>query len=355
MKKLVKNTIALLMCLLMGLSVTACHKQNEVALTMNGINYTSAYYSCALVFADSEAKQRVSGSVDSSTAELDYSAQTIDGVKYNDWVKNKAIAICKDNTAYRLKCQEAGLDITELAKEYEENATVYWSYYGFSEVMQQNGVSLNTFNNYFKDQAYKEVYFNSIYGENGSNAIADSEITDYLNKNYVIANVLSADLSKLNEEEKAKKLAEFEGYKNKIAGGEKFAKISAEFYGTTYTEDAEKPAFDYEQASIIGNTGTTYASNNFEYVKDMANDEVKVVEIKADTEKNVTPMVYLFFKGDILSEDNINLADLKTAVRHDIKDAEFSVNMKEFIASVTVDENKYATKQFKVDKIVYPS
>ena len=87
----------------------------------------------------------------------------------------------------------------------------------------------------------------------------------------------------------------------------------------------------------------------------MANGEVKVVEIKADTENSVTPTVYLFFKGDMMSEDNTYLADLKTAVRHDIKDAEFSVNMKEFIASVTVDENKYATKQFKVDKIVYPS
>ena len=52
----IKRIIALALGLLMALSFAGCHKKNEIAVTIGDVEFTSAYYMCALVNADSEAK-----------------------------------------------------------------------------------------------------------------------------------------------------------------------------------------------------------------------------------------------------------------------------------------------------------
>ena len=52
--KLMKNIIAVVIVFVMAFSVTGCHKKNEIAVTANGFEYTSAYYMCALINADNE-------------------------------------------------------------------------------------------------------------------------------------------------------------------------------------------------------------------------------------------------------------------------------------------------------------
>ena len=57
--KMIKNLIAILLVAMMALSASACHGKDEIAVTIDGIEFTSAYYMCALVNADSEAQSKV--------------------------------------------------------------------------------------------------------------------------------------------------------------------------------------------------------------------------------------------------------------------------------------------------------
>ena len=71
-----KRIIALALVFLMAVSFVGCHKKNEIAVTVGDVEFTSAYYMCALINADSEAKTKVqeelSEDEQSSTTEIDY-------------------------------------------------------------------------------------------------------------------------------------------------------------------------------------------------------------------------------------------------------------------------------------------
>lgn len=56
--KNIKRIIAAVLVSVMALGFTACHKKDETAVTVGKVNFTSAYYMCALINADSEASQR---------------------------------------------------------------------------------------------------------------------------------------------------------------------------------------------------------------------------------------------------------------------------------------------------------
>ena len=58
--KLVKKIIALVLGVLMAFSFTGCiHKKGEIAVKINGVEFTSAYYACALINAKTEAQNKV--------------------------------------------------------------------------------------------------------------------------------------------------------------------------------------------------------------------------------------------------------------------------------------------------------
>ena len=53
--KSVKRIIALVLGVLMAFSFTGCiHKKGEIAVKINGVEFTSAYYACALINAKTE-------------------------------------------------------------------------------------------------------------------------------------------------------------------------------------------------------------------------------------------------------------------------------------------------------------
>ncbi len=356
MKKNFKRISALLLCLSLVLSLAACHRANERALHIDGEGYTSAFYSCALVFADMEGQQLVYDTL-GETAAADYLNQTLDGVDYKTWVKNRAIQKCKELTAYKSICEELMLETSEYTSESVQTADLYWDYYGYSQMMTENGVGRGTFRSYIGIDGYKKAYFDYLYGEGGQKEIPATEIETNLTENYVIANVLSENLTGKTEAEVTELTNKYEDYAKRIREGEKFEKVYSEATGTTYVENAEaKDTFSYNLATVLGNDKTEYESDMYADAAAMQNGEVKVITKVADkgTEKETTTL-YLFFKSDILAEGNTLLKDLKDAVRHSLKDEELESEMKTKIDALTVEENEKATKQFKVEKIYYPA
>lgn len=353
MKKILKRALALVVCAGFCFGLAACHPKNEVALNIGGVQFTSAYYSCALVHADSEARNRVDSASTTEGKTTDYFSQTIEGTDYSTWVKNRALQLCKDIATYSLKCSEAQINAETYLSEAQSNAEFLWNYYGYSLIMPENGVSLETFKAYYRDQGYQHAYFDSIYGENGSNPIAAQDVEKGVTENYAVADMLTFSDADATEDEFNEEVKKFEAFAERIKKGEKFAKIYSEYYSTEYTEDKESDIMDYSLATVAGDTDTNYANEAYAYLKDMKNGEVKVV--KKEAGEGTPASLYLLLKGDIMAEENVYLDGLKTAVRQDLKGEEFLAGVAEFAASLQLEENTFATKQFKVKNIYYPS
>ena len=157
--KSLKRILALLLTLCLLMSFAACHKKGEIALDVDGIKFTSAYYMCALMNADNEAKNKVYEKLTDAekATEVDYYSKKIDGKKYTDWVKDTAIENLKQIAAYKLLCKENKLEIDkETLNSIQQNAQYYWSSYGYASYFEPNGVSFGTYNDFMVDAQYSE-------------------------------------------------------------------------------------------------------------------------------------------------------------------------------------------------------
>ena len=115
--KNIKRVFALALVLFMALTVTACHKKDEIAVKIGDVEFTSAYYMCALINADSEAKAKVQEelSEDESTGDVDYYLKKIDDKDFVSWVEDTAIDYLKEIAAYKTLCKENDLEISAQA------------------------------------------------------------------------------------------------------------------------------------------------------------------------------------------------------------------------------------------------
>lgn len=389
---LIKKLSAIICVLALLLTFTGCHKKNEIAVTVGDVEFTSAYYMCAFVTADTQAQQKVSESLseeEQNSADVDIYSKKIDGKKYATWVKDTTISELKEIAAYKTLCKNNDLKLDKEKKnEAEQMADYYWSSYGYQSLLEPNGVSQNTYKNFMVDSYYSSVYFEYLYGKEGKEAISDEDVKKTLEENYQISNILEGSYTDsegnaLSDEAKAELKSKLEAYAEELTNGTRtFEEIYKEYNGIkdeeteeetteetveeeatentpeteataetaeeTTEEDTEKelePIDEY--ASLIGSEDTDYASDHFETVKKMELDEVKVIELKDDAG------IVVVVKKDILS-DPYYLENLDLNVRHLIKGDDFDKDIEKFAKTLDLKENTYATKQFKVKKIVYP-
>lgn len=356
MKKLIKRFLALTLCLAFVLSLAACHRANERALKVDGSDYPAGYYSCALVFADIEGQQKVYDTL-GETAAADYLNQSIDGVDYKTWVKNRAIEKCKEAEYYKSTCESLMLDTSKYTDEYIEMADMYWEYYGYKAIFEQNGVGRGTFRSYMGIDGYKDAYFDYLYGENGPKAVQKVDIDLALQDNFAVADMLSVNITGKTEIEAAELESKYAAYAKRLKENEKFEKIYAEANGVAYTENKENTEiFSYDYATILGNEKTDYESEIFSEVKSMEIGEVRLItKINDEGKETETKTLYLVFKGDILKEGNSQAETLNDIALKFLKLEEFNNTNEPLIKALEVEENEKVTKQFKVDKIKYPT
>ena len=347
-----KKLAAMLLCACMLFTFAACHPKDEVALTIDDVEITSALYMYALITADGEARTTVDEQQEDSEAEIDYHKEKIDDKKFDVWVKDRAIELCKDLAANEIKFKEAKLSLTEEQEsEIAQYVDYYWSYYGYQSLYEANGVSKKTFSRAFKSSYYLNEYFLSIYGEEGTNPVAKDEISKTMDENFCIANVLSVSLTDLEDAEKTEAETKFNGYLDRLKKGEAFANIYNEYYEieeteeTEATEETEESTPKDEYASILGSEDTDYANDNFKNVKDMEIGEIKLVK----TDDAITILI----RGDMMA-DEYWVESLTTPTLNLLKGEEFEETMADFTKELKVEKNSYAVNRFKVKKIVYP-
>ena len=389
--KLLKKITALLGAVAILLTFVGCHKKDEIAVTVNDVEFTSAYYMCAFIDADSQAQQKVKemaeedSSIDTSKEGYYYS-QKIDGKKYQEWVKDTAVEALKKIAAYKIKCKENNVTINESnTTNVEQYAAYYWSYYGYSSLYEPNGVSFNTYREFMLDSYYTQEYFEFLYGKEGKNPVTEDEIKNFLSENYLIANVLYVDLSSLKGEAKTEKIEAVNGYAEDIKAGkitfedayytenptekpteeeettdDKKEETSEDKKENTSSDDQQDTSDDKKEdetkepldkwATLMGskNTQETYQDEYYDRVKKMTVGEVVVV--KEDDESAIA----LLIKGDIMA-DPYYLDAYDMTVRHDIKDEVYEKDMEDFAKTLKAEVNDYAVDRFKAKKIVYPT
>lgn len=354
--KNIKRILAAALVLIMAMSAAACHKKDEIAVKIGDVEFTSAYYMCALINADIEAKSKVKeGLSEEETAEdVDYYSKKIEDKDYVTWVEDTAMDYLKGIAAYKTLCKENDLEVSEEdSSNAEYYASYYWSSYGYSAYFEPNGVGESTYKQYMKDSYYSNLYFEHLYGAEGEKAIDAETVKTKIYENFVIADLIQVSFSSKTEDEIAALKEKINGYAEDLKNGKKtFEEVYKEYNGTTEeteeTAESDEPQPKDKYASILGAEDTSYASEQYETVKAMATGEVKVIELEDNAG------LVLALKQDITADDYY-IDTLDMTARHLISDEEFKKDIRDYSEKMDCDVNDYAVKQFKVKKIKEPS
>lgn len=353
--KIIKKLSALLLVCILAFGAVGCHKKNEVAVTIDGLEFTSAYYMNALMLADSEAKKLVDESLDSEETDVDYLSQKVEDKKFEVWVKDRAIEYLKEIAAYKFLCEKADLKVDdETVTSIKSSADEYWDYeYNnvklYKNFYESNGIGKETYIDFMIDGHYADIYFEHLYGEDGEKAVSQDEITTKLSENYIAANILDVTFSEETDDEKAAIKSKLDTYLTNLKSGKTtFESVYKEYYEITDEEteetESDEPAPQDKYATVIGSEDTENASEYFEDVKEMALGEIKLIE------KEESAGYVLVIKKDILA-DSYYADNLDMTVRHLIKDEEFEKDITEYTKKLDTKISKYAINQFKVKNI----
>ncbi len=352
--KNIKKILAAALVLVMVLCFTACHKKDEIAVRVGDVEFTSAYYMCALISADSEARAEVEENLKEgeSTDDIDYFSKKIDGKKYVDWVEDRAIEKLKEAAAYKTLCKENKLELTEeQIADTTEYVSLYWNNYGYVSLFEPNGVSQNTFLQFNLDSLYSSLYFDFLYGAEGEKAISEDLLKQKLVENFVNANVLTVYFSEETDEEMAQIKSKFEGYEAALKSKKMtFEEVYHDYYANEHDnsqQETEESAPQDSHATILGSSDSSYSFVFYEEAKEMAIGEVKLFE------QENSAGYFLVVKKDI-SKDPYYLETLDNDLRHIVADEEFKADMKEYYTPLKAEIEKSAIKPFKVKKIKYP-
>jgi len=293
--------LAVALALVMVLSMAACtiHEKNEIAVTIDGEDYTTAYYMCALLNAKSEgmglvSEEDLTEDEKSGKKEIDYFSKKIEDKKFSEWVEDRAIEIIKENAVYKKLIMGAKIKITDEQKADIQNAAdITWygdasgQYPASYEYFEMNGVSKKTFDQFRMDSAYYEIYFTHLYGEGGEKEIPAKEVMKEIKENYILAQILPSAYEEddTDSQKKAKKKL-LKANADYISKGEKtFVQAYKEFNNVSDEHeeheegDHEHPKYEYAQ--VLGAADTGYSSSYYDYekIKKYKLNEPKVIDI----------------------------------------------------------------------------
>lgn len=391
-----RKSVAFLIAAVMVFCLAACHPKDEVAISSDDIKITSAMYSYYLVMADMEAQDKVNNdeSVDTTASGFDYHKQTIDGKKYDEYVKDVALQHSLKAIAYQKLCAEKDIELsTEDIANAEYAAQYNWYYYGYNygyqygygDFLPLNGVYYDTYAEVTKVNYYGDAYFKSIYDKGGEKEISADDIQKAMDENYIAVYTITETYTDDTAQDVKDKLTK---YADRLKNGEEFKTIynehnktedsssttSSDTSSTTTSsetassentssatdsdtsssatsseEKTEEPKAKDELIVIVGSeeTDSNYKFDKFEDIKKMEMDEIKLID---DTDKKA---LYLVVKKDINSDTYYKETLLASDILYLLKGDEFTETVEDYMKSMDYSVSKFAINQFKVKNISY--
>ncbi len=370
--KIISKIAALMLCVaLLVTCFASCHKKNETAIKIGDYTFSSGYYACALFFADSEARSKVESDLNEkgeNVTDIDYEKQKIDGKAYGEYVKDKAIKAIKEVVAYKELCKANDITIEEtLNVSTKSSAESYWSGYGYSEFLEPNGVSKETFVEYSLDLNYASEYFEHTYGkEDGTKKADDEAVKKVLTDNFFLVDIIEEDLSTLEDtEQKATKekinttldevkngksfLDAYNEYNGLSAADEGYAKLNESPDETTPMDNLAQIicAEDIDEDSTYYSSISSLSSPYFEDVKAMEAGEVKLIE------KNGGQKLVLIYKRDI-SEDPYYISIYNDTLRKMLANDELKSDIDKTLSALKIEIIASVVDHITTKKITYP-
>lgn len=354
-----KRFFALVLCLaLMVTCFAGCHKKGEVAVKIGDVEFTSGYYACAFVLADAEARTKVEESLseDELSGEIKYWKHKIDKTEYAEWVQKTAIETLTEIAVYKTLCAENKVELDDEAIALAKSEADYrWDTYGYSALMEPNGVARETFVNYITDGFLADEYFSFVYGKGGEKEIAADQVLKQLTDNYALVNKLEVSLSGMSDEEKTETKNQFAGYEASLKDGSKtFEDVMLDYNNQTaedHNHETEEGVLAPQDAhaEVLGAEETYYESEHYATAKDMAVGDVKLITKEDDS------ALIILVKKDIAADPYyIENESYDIMLRRDIVGDDFDEEITKLGKKMECDVNTYSTKQFKVKNVVYP-
>ena len=263
--KMLKKAVALLLAVAFILTLSACHPKDEVAISCGDYEVTSAMYSYYLVMADSEAKSLIDSSdnYDTKAAGFKYTSQKIDGKSYTDYVEELALAKCKRYIVLEKLCDEAKVALDEdEKKDWISTAQYYWAY-AYGSVLSLNGVSYNTYEKIFLNEALYNSYFDHLYLEGGEKEMSKADIQTNFDSHYSAVYLLTYDYSSEEKPDLDKIKKDMEKYKELFEDGKTFDEVKAQFDKDTAKEsNTTSSSTTSSTASNSSNTSSTTSNTS---------------------------------------------------------------------------------------------
>ena len=361
--KQLKRLSALLLALFVLVTVCACHKKDEVAITINGQEFTSADYLYYLINADMEAMEKVQADLteeEQADEDLDIYSKKIEKKTFENWTKDTALDNLKKAAAYFLLCKENDIKLDEETESsLDSNVNLLWDSYGYGTLFEPNGVSKETYKRCFQYSSYQTEYFDHIYGAEGTKAISEESLRTELYENFLLADKLDVTFSEETDEEKEEIKAKLDGYVEALQSGSMtFEQAYHDYNGEEETQEEtadseeEKPLDSHAQLIASGDLDEDYSSyfstDYYDTVKNMAIGEVKLEE-----KEDGAGYVLLVKKN--LEEDDYYLKNNDSVLRHLIADEELEKEIDEYVKKLDITINQGAIDRFKVKDIQMPS
>lgn len=354
--KAFKKIIAMLLCVVMALSVTACGGDTSWILKTEKTEITAGHYMYYLVGAYNNATYMV------EDTEKNVLSQTIDGVKAATWIENTALDSAKYATVVKEMFEAEGLELSAESQEYvTQMANYYWAYFG-QTMYVPNGVAYDTLVKALTYDTMTSQLFEHLYGEGGSREISADDVKKGLTENYAKIKEIGISLAGMSGEMRSEKVQETlktkaEDYKKRIEAGEKIEDLMKEQYNIEVdlaVEETGKTAEEITggttadeidtEAVVVSNDNTNYSDNEKKEILKLANGEVAVL-----VEKEYIRVVQ---KMDIL-EDDTYLKEYDMSVRITLKGEEFTEEIQNLAKELKVEINEAGLKKYKPSKVKF--
>lgn len=411
MRKISRIAALMLAIVLIASVAIGCHKKDEIAYKIGDYEFTSAMYSCVLSVSASDARSAISEFVSNegkSTENIKYEEYKFndkgevskDGtVSYKDYILNKTMTTLKQYVAVEELLSEKKLTVdADYIEEAKVQASYYWyvgcdystyEYYAaygvdpsgyfspYATFFEQNGVGYSTYEKYMVNEYKYNFLFDKIYGEKGEKEVPKTELTEYLNKHYAIADSIDlstadsegkalSDAKKKEVKEKADKLLE------KLKKGEKFDKVYNDYQESLKTTSSSSSTTTSSKTSsasstatssaatssgvkeytpeayvnVFGDKETTYENDLFDEVYKLKLNEFAILEDKDALCYKVVA------RRDILKEEYW-LKNFRASITFTLRQDEFDKTLADKTANVSVTADEFALKPFTVEKIKF--
>lgn len=342
----IKKAAALFMAGAMAVSLAGCADDSWSAKD-DTQTLAAGVYIYNLYAAYQEAQSKVlmeSLNSGTSSGSTDFYSQQIDGKSVTQWMQDKAVLKTKETLYLDAKMKAEGIEWTdEEQKKAEETGIAAWAQQ--KSTLEGFGISKDSFLKAYSlyNAKYLKI-FESIYGENGTEAVSDQDLENYFVDSYSEYRYFSKSLTttdsdgnstNLSDDEIAEIEEQFKEYAQQVSDGDK---------------TPEEVASDYQTAEGLENSplnGSVTLTENIVLSSELqtAFDEMKEGEARAI--KSGTSY-YFLYKGKIKDHvDELSSEDGRMSVLAAMKQEEFQDRMETETSEYNCTMNDAAVSSYQ--------